>query len=903
MSDNFNNIMDNIIRFIAGERPSADKFNALVAYFSQNSQELNNALGDIRGENNPFSRNGVTLNRLTIPWGRQIGSDDSVDGAHLYGRYLDIANIGRLIGPSSNLNNRYLSSGSFKIQNEKASYPSTEHKTKYPIFDEQSVVITKDGIPLEKIQPSESFSSASQYKYYNGSLIFSSLTNENTVIEYTTNPSNYGSGANYQGSRFNVIPDPNDTNKLDILAVEGGFVIELPFISAAQSSLNDDLVSNLNNDHVNRIKEDGTNQKYLLPKVLGKLDDKNTIEDAKANNQIPKYFLYLKCEDTEEVFLDADYYYMNESKIYVENIDLGNCDLNNDTFRIVTVGTDITTSIDDLRVKFIKHSHDGTFGEEAVRVQSLTGLFDNQTGNVYTKSVSSKNPLTSYLHRDGFDSRNQEDINANNMMRGHLVIGNIADGNQKPNSVSGTTYKLAFGRPANNNNENLLGDDSFVDSVATLNLDDNENLITRSASGKSLINYFQQSFRAESQSNPQIPNNFYLSGNNNFLENSEKSKLEVKTSTNNSIKESKISFYDISKTTTSSNTIESTNAIYNQSEYLTNVNKHYNVCGDVFELGSKFYNQSARNNEIEDAEHYSSRPERGLIFNSGKENIISGGLVKEYVAGDENNANTRSFLNLNSDLFRKERVFRTIGYDDYELDLVNVRMSNNQTRPVYVINQCHADIAIINWDDIITNSGIPFSGHNTVNEVVALNIGLDFEDLSKGNNYLRNKHSGIDFDINIYLGTDFPLETFQVYLRIFSFGSPIYSILEMNQKFYPSQNKPELEALKSSNITYDLNSNEWQSDEEELYRGNSDKGDALGNEYKGAQYLDFPILKQSAGAASVLYRLEKGSFINIKGSSMLNTAFNNSEIPLAGINIHTIRNVYNIEYKVVGYGV
>ena len=95
---------------------------------------------------------------------------------------------------------------------------------------------------------------------------------------------------------------------------------------------------------------------------------------------------------------------MNESKICVENIDLGNCDLNNDIFRIVTVGTDITTSIDDLRVKFIKHSHDGTL-RRSCKGAKLTGLFDNQTGNVYTKSVS-VNPLTSYLHRDGFDSRN-----------------------------------------------------------------------------------------------------------------------------------------------------------------------------------------------------------------------------------------------------------------------------------------------------------------------------------------------------------------------------------------------------------------------------------------------------------------------------------------------------------------
>ena len=910
MSDNFNNIMDNIIRFIAGERPSADKFNALVAYFSQNSQELNNALGDIRGENNPFSRNGVTLNRLTIPWGRQIGSDDSVNGAHLYGRYLDIANIGRLIGPSSNLNNRYLSSGAFKIQNEEVSYPSTEHKTKYPIFDEQSVAITKDGIALEKIQPSESFSSENQYKYYNGSLIFSSLTNQDTFIQYTTNPSNYGSGANYQGSRFNVIPDPNDTNKLDILAVEGGFVIELPFISAAQSSLNNDLVSNLNNDHVNRIKEDGTNQKYLLPKVLvDDLDPKNNVEDAKASNQIPKYFLYLKCDNTEEVFLDADYYYMNESKIYVENIDLGNCDLNNDTFRIVTVGTDITTSIDDLRVKFIKHSHDGTFGEEAVRVQSLTGLFDNQTGNVYTKSVSSKNPLTSYLHRDGFDSRNQEDINANNMMRGHLVIGNTADGNQKPNSVSGTTYKLAFGRPANDNNANLLAGDTFVGGVGTLSLDNNENLITRSAAGKSLINYFQQSFRAESQSNPQIPNNFYLSGDNNFLENSEKSKLEVKTSTNDSVKESKISFYDITKNI-DGNENKETNGIYCETEYLNNLNGHYNVNANVFELGTKFSEieegippiENENNVTINDTAYYSDKAERGLILNSGKENIVSGGVVKEYSAGDELNS-TRTFLNLNCDLFRKERSFKRIGGTYNNLNLINVRTNNGATRPVYIVNKSHTDVMIESWNNVITNGGLAPQEYNAVNELIALNIGLDFEDATKGDNYLRNKTSGIDFDINILLGEDYSEGNVNPFsIRIYGLGSPINSVFRERFVFNNEDDTTQLklEILKAADIEYSLNTNEWTSSENELYVGEGRQGDAtVGTNYKGSKYIEFHIKRSTAGGASLIYSLEKGSYINIKGKSMLdptkNSNYNGTTTP------EETYNVYNIECNVVGY--
>ena len=750
MSDNFNNIMDNIIRFIAGERPSADKFNALVAYFSQNTQELNDAIGDIRGENNPFGN----TNRLTIPWGRRITSDDILTGADPDGRHLDIANIGRLIGPSSNLNNRYLSSGSFKIQNERVTSITTEYKTKYPIFNEQSIIITKDGAALQKIQPSESFSSENQYKYYNGSFIFSSLTNEDTFVEYTTNPSNYGSGANYQGSRFNVIPDPNDTgNRLAFEAFGGGYIVQLPEIGAAQSSLSDEVDSILNNDHVNHTQEDGvTRQKYLLPKVLTELENVQDVEEAKAINNIPKYFLYLKCEDPDEVFLDADYYYMNESKIYVENIDLGNCNLDTDTFRIVTVGTDITTSIDDLRVKFVKHNHDGSFGGAAIDVKALTGLFDSQTGNVYTKSISSKNPLTSYLHRDGFDSRNQEDINANNMMRGHLVIGNTVDGDQKPNSVSGTTYKLVFGRPDNPAGlDSLNSGEVFVSKISHIMQDTSEALRIVSSKkdgvlnrGGGIINLFEDSYKVRGSEGLVTTNFLDLKADGSFDEFSEKYILSVKAGDNSSIRK----ITDITKTISSIATKDIT-SIIDISDYKVNANKHFAVLSDVFELGPKVnlsLNDHINNGDVGDGlRPYKTRQERGLLYDSGKENILSGGLLYPEATSPP----TKTFLNINADLYRRERETFSIGYNQYQLPTIDVFNENDETIPGYYVGHTNCDITIGNWSNLTNrdnDTGIAGDGK-------AINLYLDFKKEAGGrSNYLRNNYAGTEFNINILIG-------------------------------------------------------------------------------------------------------------------------------------------------------
>ena len=869
MSDNFNNIMDNIIRFIAGERPSADKFNALVAYFSQNTQELNDAIGDIRGENSPFG----TTNRLTIPWGRQITSDDIVAGADPLGRYLDIANIGRLIGPSSNLNNRYLSSGSFKIQNEAVTSFTTEYKTNYPVFNEDSVQVTKGGVLLERIGTSETFNSDSQYKYYNGSFIFSSPTNEETVVEYTTNPSNYGSGANYQGSRFNVIPDPNDReSRLTFEAFGGGYIINLPEIGAAQSSLSNEIGSTLNNDHVNHTQEDGeTRQKYLLPKVLTDLNPVQDVEEAKVSNNIPKYFLYLKCEEPDEVFLDADYYYMNESKIYVENIDLGNCNLDTDTFRIVTVGTDITTSIDDLRVKFVKHNHDGSFGDAAIDVKALTGLFDSQTGNIYTKSVSSKNPLSSYLHRDGFDLRNQEDINANNMMRGHLVIGNTGDQSQKPNSVAGTTYKLAFGRPANDNNVDLLSGDTFVGGVAALGLDGNEDLITRSATSRSLINVFQNNYRVDGYLENSLSNRLELKANQTFAE--DESKFIVTGQSGDSLSIRRI--IDFSKNINSEYT-EETSTILDVSDYKVSATRHHSVLSDVFELGPKKllrHDDHTNNGDVTEntLRSFKTRVEKGNLYDSGKENIISGGLIEpENTLVPPN----RTFLNLNADLFRRERASYSIGYDKQALNTVSVYNNSGNEIPGYVVHHTNCDITIGNWSNLTNRN-------NTTGIFdAAINIYLDFK-YEKTKDYLRNDYAGTEFNINLIFGEDVNegtnINNTRYFINIISLGDSMYCIngagVEVkNPDLRNDPNGGYVRDIISNESYWDSNNNRWEV--------NGTEFDAESTDHTKGKYISLTGI----GNGSVPLpggSIKQGSVINIKGTLFSNpvlNAFNSSTV-------------------------
>ena len=86
--------------FVAGEQPTADKFNSISVQLERASSELEKSVGDVWGESWPYSTTSNT--KLTLPYGRNYIDHGSVTGAS--DSFLDIANIARIIGSAANLN-------------------------------------------------------------------------------------------------------------------------------------------------------------------------------------------------------------------------------------------------------------------------------------------------------------------------------------------------------------------------------------------------------------------------------------------------------------------------------------------------------------------------------------------------------------------------------------------------------------------------------------------------------------------------------------------------------------------------------------------------------------------------------------------------------------------------------
>ena len=140
---------------------------------------------------------------------------------------------------------------------------------------------------------------------------------------------------------------------------------------------------------------------------------------------------------------------MDESSIKVGNIELENL---NDTYCLITVGTDITSSIQDLNMKTFKHSHNREFGEQPISFKDLVGATEEDgLSGVFVESRHDGNYLPQYLHRDGY-SGSESYLNDQNAMRGPLVIGKKTDASGADTvpggrvGGSGTSYGLFFNR-------------------------------------------------------------------------------------------------------------------------------------------------------------------------------------------------------------------------------------------------------------------------------------------------------------------------------------------------------------------------------------------------------------------------------------------------------------------------
>lgn len=412
MADKLHTLTSNIIRFSAGEKPSADKFNAANEYFARSLRDISKAIGDIRDQGYPHVSDANKYTHLTGAWNPYEPNPE--------GRPLDIVNLARLIGPASNLNPKMLRFD--KLVVESISGLVMEYTLAYPY---SSGTFVAGGETVFTRVETDYFTGTNQFRVSNGIVYFSNTTpsGANRSLVYETSSEGIFGGPNYEGASFNVIPDPNQPSKLSVVALANevnAYSIDLGNCTHQQSGIKSKeslLLSSLNAGEFNNGVE------LRLPGWMWEGD----LPRFENGDSIPEGFLVVKNLTTNEVYQNANYYFISPTEIHIKGVSL----CVDHEFCVITVGTDITTSIDDLRNKLHLHKHDGSFGEGRVSVKSLIDKFSEYSRIVYGESSIANNHFPMYLHRSGFlpDSNLN---NGNNAMLGVLLMGAISFNSLNP---------------------------------------------------------------------------------------------------------------------------------------------------------------------------------------------------------------------------------------------------------------------------------------------------------------------------------------------------------------------------------------------------------------------------------------------------------------------------------------
>lgn len=436
MADKFKKGIGSTVTFVAGEIPTSEKLNALSAQMEKAFKNVEKAIGDTTGEMAPYSVDH--FDQLSQGYGKSINPNTLVTNAQT--RALDIVNLARLIGPASNLNPHILPEPTNIT--EEVPLGVYEFSLRYPIEGPVSGVVFSDTAVFDTLVTPGNLRLPGEYIVTQDGKVYTlSPTNGGTVV-YTIDPRTWGSGISYQGGTFNVIPDLNQvTGGGPVLSVSGpdglgrwNFV--LPVITHQQWTSNHIVV-----DGSASLLGDEDPNKGLQLKLPEVLTDRYNVGE-----RIPEGFVYLKNWTTGEVYDNGIYEYISPTEIRVSNIDIAQAVALSHKFILITVGTNITASIDDIRRKS-EHSHNRTWGEPLVNIRDIMGwtVYPGLSGQ-FAPSDNPSNFAPQYLHRDGYRGPAMDyDVNDSNVMRGHLLIG--IDGAAAGSAVgqNGATYALGFG--------------------------------------------------------------------------------------------------------------------------------------------------------------------------------------------------------------------------------------------------------------------------------------------------------------------------------------------------------------------------------------------------------------------------------------------------------------------------
>jgi len=461
MADKLQQGVSVLTTFVDGETPTAAKLNSITAQLRNAAKLLEAAVGDVHDQSYPYS--SATAARLSLAYGRTSDSN-ALTSAET--RRLDIANVARLIGPASNLNPELLPGD--MTPTEGVPTGVYEFSLQYPPESTVGLVFTKTAVgePFQTLRASKAdLDAAGDYFVDAEGRVFTTLITDAVspgTVTYTVNADSFHGGPSYLGSRFNVMPDPNQLSAggsgctVGAADAQGRRAITLPTVTHQQMNATRSAVALGTADP-------NYNSALTLPLAI--------TEAYSVGEVLPSGFLLLKNWTTGESYDLAEYTYNGPTSVLIGLVDITVEVDRGDSFVIVTVGTDLTTSVDDLRRKS-RHAHDRSFGEPLVPAAAIGDWTAGPWGarGSFTASEIDSNYAPQYLHRYGYSS-GENDWNDQNAMRGHLLMGRS---NQSPGNyvdVNGTSYSIYWGSLAGprlyNVSDTLNGTSGGWDLVAT----------------------------------------------------------------------------------------------------------------------------------------------------------------------------------------------------------------------------------------------------------------------------------------------------------------------------------------------------------------------------------------------------------------------------------------------------
>lgn len=435
MADKFKQGVSVVTSFVEGETPSPAKLNSITSQLRYAAGELEKAIGDAHDYSHPYS--ATTNETLSAPYGRQVTTGAALGSS----RFLNIANIARLIGPAGNLNPRVFVQGAGPhTVTESVASGKHEIRTRWPIDDITTMVFSDASVfATRQANPSDVVATGHYYVDSSGYVTTYDVTAGGTV-QYEVDPASFGGGSNAPHATFNVIPDQAQLDNggsgctvSGTADAQGRYAITLPTATHIHSDVSSTTQTLDAADILN-------GQQLTLPEVI---TDNYTTGDA-----IPEGFVYLKNYTTGQVFEAGTYYYVSATQLSIggsldsTSLETGVSDGN--AFQIFTVGYDITTAIADVQYK-LRHAHNRARGGSWLNVESVRGHLDVATSKgFYVPSEIEGNAFPQYLHRDGYDL-SDDGLNDRNAMRGALVLGVNGATTGSYVSGSGESYGIYFG--------------------------------------------------------------------------------------------------------------------------------------------------------------------------------------------------------------------------------------------------------------------------------------------------------------------------------------------------------------------------------------------------------------------------------------------------------------------------